>query len=216
MLLALRLPLRVRDGPTARSTRSGVSTATTPPRSLARWPAKTPRLAGAREAKARAGWRATSRERSATGSSHCTIDSSLERDVNIDHIFVAPTGVWVVDTKAYKGKVVRREIGPLWRRDNELYIGGRNRTSLAKGVDRQVDAVIAALRGDQSLHGTDVHAALCLIESEWRLLDLPFQLGNVWVMYPGALKKRLRKSGPLARETMELVARRLELSLPPA
>ena len=136
--------------------------------------------------------------------------------VNIDHIFVAPTGVWVVDTKAYKGKVVRREIGPLWRRDNELYIGGRNRTSLAKGVDRQVDAVIAALRGDQSLHGTDVHAALCLTESEWRLLDLPFQVGNVWVMYPGALKKRLRKSGPLARETMELVARRLELSLPPA
>ena len=135
---------------------------------------------------------------------------------NIDHIFVAPTGVWVVDAKAYKGKVVRRETGPLWRRDNELYIRGRNRTSLAKGADTQVDAVVAALRGDQSLHGIDVYAALCLTESEWRLLDFPFQVGNVWVMYPGALKKRLRKSGPLARETMERVARRLELSLPPA
>jgi hypothetical protein len=44
----------------------------------------------------------------------------------------------------------------------------------------------------------------------------PFQVGNVWVMYPGALKKRLRKSGPLSRETMERIARRLDLSLPPA
>jgi Nuclease-related domain len=135
---------------------------------------------------------------------------------NVDHIFVSQTGVWVVDAKAYKGKVVRREIGPLWRRDNELYIGGRNRTSLAKGVVRQVDAAIAALRADQSLHGTDVHAVLCLVASEWRLFDAPFQIGNVWVMYPGALKKRLRKSGPLSREAMERIARRLDLSLPPA
>lgn len=135
---------------------------------------------------------------------------------NIDHIFVSPTGVWVVDAKAYKGKVVRREIGPLWRCDNELYIGGSNRTSLAKGVDRQVDAAIAALRADASLHGTDVHAVLCLVESEWKLLDLPFQVGNVWVMYPGALRKRLRKSGPLSREVMQRIARRLDLSLPPA
>jgi len=135
---------------------------------------------------------------------------------NIDHIFVSPTGVWVVDTKAYKGKVIRREIGPLWRRDNELYIGGRNRTSLAKGLDRQVNAAIAALRADASLHGTDVHAVLCLVESEWKLLDLPFQVGNVWVMYPGALRKRLRKTGPLSQEVMGRIARLLELSLPSA
>jgi hypothetical protein len=75
---------------------------------------------------------------------------------NIDHIFVAPTGVWVVDSKAYQGKVVQREIGPLWRRDNELYIRGRNRTSLAKGVLRQVQAVNAAVRSDELLQGTSV------------------------------------------------------------
>jgi hypothetical protein len=104
----------------------------------------------------------------------------------------------------------------LWRRDNELYIGGRNRTSLADGVRRQVKAVNAAMRPDESLHGTDIHAALCLVGSEWALLDFPFQLGYVWVMYPGALKKRLRKGGPLTRETMDRIARRLDLSLPRA
>lgn len=135
---------------------------------------------------------------------------------NIDHIFVASTGVWVVDAKAYKGKLVQREAGPLWRRENEVFVGGRNRSSLASGVVRQVDAVIAAMRPDESFRGTEVHAALCFTEAGWGLLDFPFQVGNVWVMYPGALKKRLRKRGPLSQESMERFARRLDLSLPPA
>jgi hypothetical protein len=135
---------------------------------------------------------------------------------NIDHIFVASTGVWVVDAKAYRGKVDRREVGPIWRRDNQVYVGGRNRSGLAKGVEKQVAAVIAALRGDPALHGTDVHAALCFLDSDWGLLDFPFQIGNVWVLYPGALRKRLKKNGRLTREAMETIARTIDLSLPPA
>jgi len=135
---------------------------------------------------------------------------------NIDHILVAPTGVWVVDAKAYKGKVVKRETGPIWRRNNEVFVGGRNRTALVKGVERQVAAVVAAIRPDPSLKGTDVHAALCFTDSDWGLLDFPFQVGNVWVIYPGALRKRLKKSGPLSREAIERIARRLDLSLPSA
>jgi hypothetical protein len=135
---------------------------------------------------------------------------------NIDHIFVAPTGVWVVDAKAYKGKVDKREVGPFWRRENEVYVGGRNRSGLAKSVEKQVAAVIAALKGDPALKGTDVHATLCFLDSDWALLDFPFQIGNVWVLYPGALRKRLKKDGSLSREVMERIARRLDLSLPHA
>jgi hypothetical protein len=135
---------------------------------------------------------------------------------NIDHIFVAPTGVWVVDAKAYKGKVVQREIGPIWRRDNEVIVGGRNQTKLATGVEKQVDAVLAALRGDPSVKGAPVWAVLCFLDSEWGLFDLPFQIRSVWVMYPGALRKRLKKKGSLSRDAMEHIARRLDLSLPPA
>jgi hypothetical protein len=135
---------------------------------------------------------------------------------NIDHLFVAQTGIWVVDAKAYKGRVVRRETGPIWRRENELFIGGRNRTSLAKGVLRQVEAVAAARNSDSSLDGTDIYAALCLVDSAWGLLDTPFLIGKAWVMRPSALKKRLRKGGKLSRETMERIARLLDLSLPRA
>jgi len=136
---------------------------------------------------------------------------------NIDHIFVASTGVWVVDAKALKGKVVRREVGPLWRRENQVYVGGRNRTSLANGLEKQVAAVIAALKPNPEFKGTDVQAALCFLDSEWSLLDFPFQVGSsVWVMYPGALRKRLKKQGSLSREKIERITRRLDLSLPRA
>jgi hypothetical protein len=135
---------------------------------------------------------------------------------NIDHIWIAPTGVWVVDSKTHAGKLERRDRGPLWRQENEVFVNGRNRTSLAKGVTRQVDAVIAALRLDRSLHGTSVHGVLCFLEADWGLLDFPFAIGNVWVMYAGALRKRLKKSGDVDCDTMERIAQRLDLSLPRA
>ena len=135
---------------------------------------------------------------------------------NIDHIWVASTGVWVVDAKSYGGKLSRREVGPFWRRDNEVFVSGRNRTNLAKGVERQVNAVLAALRPDPDLKGIDVHGALCFVDSDWDLLAFPFQVGTIWVMYPGALRRRLKKSSPLARDRMERAARRLDLSLPRA
>jgi len=81
----------------------------------------------------------------------------------------------------------KREVGPIWRRENEVYIAGRNRSDRAKGVEKQVAAVIAALKADPTLKGIDVHAALCFLDTEWALLDFPFQIGNVWV---GALPRR--------------------------
>jgi Nuclease-related domain len=135
---------------------------------------------------------------------------------NIDHIFVAPSGVWVVDAKSYKGKVVKRDVGPFWRRENEVYVGGRDRSHLAAGAESQVEAVLAALRPDPAAKGTDVHAAICFVDSDWGVLDSPFKVGTVWVLYPGALRKRLKKDGALSRPLMERIAQRLALSLPAA
>jgi hypothetical protein len=135
---------------------------------------------------------------------------------NIDHIFVASTGVWIVDAKSYKGKVEQRDRGPMWRRESEVYVGGRNRSKLTRSVEKQVVAVKAALAPDPELSGTDVYGSLCFLDSEWGLLDFPFSVGSVWIAYPGALRKSLKKNGSLSRERMERIARRLDLSLPRA
>jgi hypothetical protein len=93
-------------------------------------------------------------------------------------------------------------------------VGGRNRTSLTKGVEKQTAAVRAALEPDPDLRETSVFGCLCFLDSDWGLLDFPFSVGRIWIAYPGAIKKSLRKKGPLAPETMKHIARRLNLSLP--
>ncbi len=49
---------------------------------------------------------------------------------NIDHIVVAPHGVFVIDAKNYKGRVERRDRGGLFSTDYRLYVGGRDKTQL--------------------------------------------------------------------------------------
>lgn len=127
---------------------------------------------------------------------------------NIDHLWVAPTGVWIVDAKAHSGKVEKRR--------GELYVKNRSQQKLVNGMGRQKDAVRAALELESELEDIDVFVVLCFVEADWGLLDFPFSVGSVWVTYPGALARSLKKSGKVSRETMELTARLLDQSLPRA
>jgi hypothetical protein len=135
---------------------------------------------------------------------------------NIDHLFVAPSGVWIVDAKAYKGKLEKRDVGPFWREENKIYVGGRDRTSLANGLAIQLKAVRAALESDPAYEQIPIHPVLCFLESEWAPLARPFEVSGVTVLYPGALRARLIKDGPLLRTAIERAASRLAASLPPA
>ena len=114
-------------------------------------------------------------------------------------------------TCASCGLALSRGTEAVW--EYKVYVGGRDRTKLAAAMQFQVDAVLAALRSEPGAKGPDVHAALCFVDSDWGLLDFPFQVGSVWVLYPGALRKRLKKSGALSREQMSHLAKRLALSL---
>ena len=63
---------------------------------------------------------------------------------NIDHIAVAPSGIWVIDTKRYKGKVA--VVTPLLR-PAKLTIAGRDKSALADGLAEQIAAVQVAMSG---------------------------------------------------------------------
>jgi hypothetical protein len=68
-------------------------------------------------------------------------DRRLSRSrANVDHLAVAPTGVWVIDTKRYSGKI-RIEKPMLGAA--KLTIAGRDRTKLVEGLSKQVAAVAA-------------------------------------------------------------------------
>ena len=131
---------------------------------------------------------------------------------NIDHLVVAASGVWIVDAKSYKGKVELRDVGGWLKTDDRLYVNGRDQSKLVGGLTKQIDAVLAAIEDAD----VPIKAALCFVDSEWRLFAKPFQLGGVLVAWPRKLSEMIAEPGPLIRDQVMLIADRLAKHLPAA
>jgi hypothetical protein len=136
---------------------------------------------------------------------------------NIDHVAVAASGVYVIDTKRYKGKIEVHS--PLFGQA-KLKIAGRDRTNLIDGLDGQVAAVRAALVD----MGSDipVHGALCFVAPKGRFADvgLPvlrtLNIRGYALYYARRLAKRLNGPGPLSPEFARIVHAELAKRLPAA
>jgi len=132
---------------------------------------------------------------------------------NIDHLVVAPSGIWIIDAKNYKGKVERRDLGGLFATNIQLFVGGRNQTKLVTGLDWQVAAVRAAL-DPIGFAEAPVHTAVCFTDSEWPMFAKPLQIGGVTVTWPAKLIEAVRTTGPLDTTTIDTLARHLSATLP--
>lgn len=134
---------------------------------------------------------------------------------NIDHVVIAPAGVFVIDAKNYKGKVERRDRGGFFSVDDRLYVGNRDRTRLVLGMAPQAEAVRRALGTDVT--GIRISQVICFVAAEWPLLFArPLQFGEVSVLWPDELTKRLRADGQLGPDQIALIERHLALALPAA
>ena len=80
---------------------------------------------------------------------------------NIDHLAVAPSGVYVIDAKRYKGNI---EVHKPWFGDGKLVIGGRDNTRLVDGLARQVEAVQTTI--ELVAPQMPLHACFCFINPE--------------------------------------------------
>lgn len=133
---------------------------------------------------------------------------------NIDHLAVGPGGVYVIDAKHHSGMVERRDVGSLLRPDERLYVDGRDRTSLVRQMDWQVDAVRSAL-DECRQHHVAVTPVLCFVGAEWPLLfSRPLRVNNVIALWPSALERLVRSGHLLDDRGREDVARALAVALP--
>ena len=131
---------------------------------------------------------------------------------NIDHIAVAPTGVYVIDAKKYKGRPqLKIEGGFLRPRVERLLVGTRDCTKLVDGVLKQID-IVRGLVGDD----LPVHGVLCFVEADWPLIGGAFTTRGVEALWPKRLYPKLNADGPLKAQSVAEVHRRLASSLPPA
>jgi hypothetical protein len=135
---------------------------------------------------------------------------------NIDHVVIAPSGVWIVDAKLYRGKVESRTLGSFWRPEDRVFVGGRDRTKLVLGMSRQVEAARAALAVDPLAPQVSIRPAVCFVESEWGFFAKPFELHGVTILWPQKLAERIAAPGTLTAEAIGRLANRLAIGLPPA
>lgn len=131
------------------------------------------------------------------------------RRSNIDHVVVAPSGVWVVDTKRYRGKVERRDIGGWLHRVDRLYVAGRDRTVLVEQVLGASGVVAKAVD-----HGP-VRPALCFVDGDWGLFTRPFEINGVLIAWPKALVTAIERPGEFGERVPEM-ADHLARAFPPA
>jgi Nuclease-related domain len=134
---------------------------------------------------------------------------------NIDHLAVAPSGVYVIDAKRYRGRVeVRKPISG----DEELLIAGRDRSELVEGLEGRVRAVRATLNslGERVL----VHGCLCFLNPSTGGSVVPLagnlRIKGIPLCFPRRLAKRLNEPGELVGDQAQLVAEALAHEFRPA
>ena len=135
---------------------------------------------------------------------------------NIDHIVVTSAGVWVIDTKVRPGKRLEFvDKGGLFVRDQRLIIGGRDETRLVDAMTWQIEAVQRACV--DLLGETVVRPALCFVDATVGRFDhRPWMVRGVVVCWRAVLPQLLLRPGPLGRQRMDELARRIATRLPAA
>lgn len=135
--------------------------------------------------------------------------------VQIDHIVIAPSGVWVVDGNEFDGRVERRDIGGWFKVDERLFVAGKDRTGMVDNIDRQVVAVEQVL-AQAGMDQIPVHAALCFVNSEWGWFAKPFALNGVWVTWAEKLTELVMDWNAIPDNEVDRLAQVVGSKLPSA
>lgn len=115
---------------------------------------------------------------------------------HIDHLVIAPTGIWVVDLKRYpKGRLEPRVVGRRRQRELHLFVGSRDKTNLVVGMRSQVERVTSALEGTPH-SGVPVHGALCFVGADLGYFARPWLVQGVHVTWREHLLKPMVTAEP--------------------
>jgi len=128
---------------------------------------------------------------------------------NIDHIAIVPSGVWIIDTKRYSGRVERRHVGGWFNRQPALFVNGRNRTDLLSGIARQGRTVAQVTGASPPLR-----SVLCFVDAEWGLLTRSVTIDDVIVTSMRPLAATLHSRGPLNDTSIRSLAQRISVAFP--
>jgi hypothetical protein len=117
-------------------------------------------------------------------------------EVRVDHVVVAPSGIWVVDS------TLRGEL--------ELEVDAVDASASVDAIERHVAVMASAVNGRAK--DVPIRAALCFHAEYWgEAAPKPFWIDGVLVTHPADLVERVRAAGPLDEDTVGWIAARLSL-----
>jgi hypothetical protein len=131
---------------------------------------------------------------------------------NIDHLVIAPAGLFVVDAKHYDGRLRIRDKGGLFRTDERLYVGGRDCSHLADNMGWQVKVVEKLLALVEVT--MPVTPVLCFLDVDWPLLFAPEWFRGVRLADPKSLRKLMTGTPALDAAAIDKLARILVAGFP--
>lgn len=135
---------------------------------------------------------------------------------NLDHIVVAPAGVFVVDAKLLKGLIHIRHVGSRFKTDRRLYVGSRDRSRLAENMSWQIERVQRALLAAGFEHISPIVPVICFVDGTWPARFLPPQAYNgVWLEDGGSITRFLSGKPVLDAELIARVHHALAQAFPP-
>lgn len=99
---------------------------------------------------------------------------------NIDHIIISETGIFVVDTKNYDGKIkVKKETGRGGKLIENLYVNDYKKNNLIKKVKIQADLVQNVLTENGLLY--PVYGTLAFFHGEFPLFKKPIRVDGIFI-----------------------------------
>jgi hypothetical protein len=103
---------------------------------------------------------------------------------NIDHILITDRGVFVIDSKNYKGIVRIDQQGGLFSPLTEtLYVGSRKQTKLVEAVKKQVMILTQAFEDYKK--PVSVFGVLAFYKAEWPIFFKPKEIDGVLINSKG-------------------------------
>jgi hypothetical protein len=134
---------------------------------------------------------------------------------NIDHIVVAPAGVFVVDAKFLEGLIEVRDYGGFFRTDLRLTVGRRNKSHLATNMGWQIEAVTKALTDAAVYPMPSITPVLCFVDGEWPWFRRPRAFEGVLLESERSIVPLFTASGATDDPAIDRIGRVLAAAFPP-
>ena len=131
---------------------------------------------------------------------------------DIDHLIVAASGVWIVNTKSDHGRVERRDLGTWRTADLRLYIDGRDQTKILERFVPQKHAVRAAL-DPTGIVGVPIHSVLLFTDRDPKGSNAAIDIRGVRAVWARKLIELVTEPGPLDLAAREAIVTQLGTTL---